>query len=114
MKKYIINSMPVMSRETVVYAKNPNEAWAIYWGHKEGKMVHANLGDLKFTDYADYVDPEIEEVKEVDSNGNKIDIRETILPTSTTVAFNMPRMFVDHTKPKIEEVKEVGRPPKKG
>ena len=34
----------------------------------------------------------------VDSDGNKIDIRETILPTSTTVAFNMPRMFIDHTK----------------
>tara|TARA_R100000773_G_C4115292_1_gene53417 strand:- start:295 stop:510 length:216 start_codon:yes stop_codon:yes gene_type:complete len=64
MKKYIINSIPVMSRNTVVYATNEDEAWEIYWGNKKGKIDHANIGDLEFTDFNDYVDPEIEEVKE--------------------------------------------------
>ena len=62
MKKYIINSMPVMSRKTIVYATNENEAWGIYWGHKKGEIQHANVGDLEFTDFDDYDDPEIEEV----------------------------------------------------
>ena len=54
--------MPVMSRKTIVYATNENEAWGIYWGHKKGEIQHANVGDLEFTDFDDYVDPEIEEV----------------------------------------------------
>ncbi len=61
MKKYIINSMPIMSRNTVVYAKNEDEAWDIYWGDKKAKIEQSNIGDLEYTDFDDYVDPEIKE-----------------------------------------------------
>ena len=64
MKKYIINSMPIMSRNTVVFAKNEDEAWDIYWGDKKGKIIKADIGDLGYTDFDDYVDPEITEIKE--------------------------------------------------
>ena len=55
--------MPVMSRNTVVYAKNEDEAWDIYWGDKKGKTEQSDIGDLEYTDFDDYVDPEIEEIK---------------------------------------------------
>ena len=55
--------MPVMKRETVVYAKNEDEAWDIYWGNKKGKIEHSDIGDLEYSYFDDYVDPEIEEVK---------------------------------------------------
>jgi hypothetical protein len=64
MKKYIINAMPVMSRNTVVYAKNEDEAWDIYYGDKKGKIEQSDIGDLEYTDFDDYVDPEITEDKE--------------------------------------------------
>ena len=63
-KKYIIESMPVMKRETVVYAKNEDEAWDIYWGNKKGKIEHSDIGDLEYSYFDDYVDPEITESKE--------------------------------------------------
>ena len=64
MKKYIIESMPVMKRETIVYAKNEDEAWDIYWGDKKGKIEHSDIGDLEYSYFDDYVDPEITESKE--------------------------------------------------
>ena len=59
MKKYVINSMPIMKRETVVYAKNEDEAWDIYWGDKKGKIEQSDIGDLEYTDVGDYLDPEM-------------------------------------------------------
>ena len=64
MKKYIINSLPVMSRNTIVYAKDEDDAWDIFYGDKKGKIIQADIDDLKYTDFDDYVDPEIEEEKE--------------------------------------------------
>ena len=64
MKKYIINSMPVMSRDTIVFAKNEEQAWRIFYGDQKGKMIDADVGDLEFSEFNDYVDPEIKEVKE--------------------------------------------------
>ena len=61
MKKYIINSMPVMSRNTIVYAKDEDDAWDIFYGDKKGKIEQSDIGDLKYTDFDDYVDPEITE-----------------------------------------------------
>ena len=63
MKKFIINSLPVMSRNTIVYAKDEDDAWDIFYGDKKGKIIQADIGDLKYTDFDDYVDPEIEEEK---------------------------------------------------
>lgn len=63
MKKYIINSMPVMSRDTVVFAKDEDEAWEIFYGDKKGKMIDVDTGDLEFTEFDDYVEPEIKEAK---------------------------------------------------
>ena len=64
LKQYKINSMPIMSRDTFVYAKDEDEAWEIYYGNKKGKIEQSDIGDLKYTDFNDYVDPEIEEIKE--------------------------------------------------
>ena len=55
--------MPIMSRNTVVYAKNEDDAWDIYWGDKKGKIEHSDIGDLEYWYFDDYVDTEIEEVK---------------------------------------------------
>ena len=55
--------MPIMKRETVVYAKNEDEAWDIYWGDKKGKIEQSDIGDLEYTDVGDYLDPEITESK---------------------------------------------------
>ena len=53
-----------MSRNTIVYAKDEDDAWDIFYGDKKGKIIQADIGDLKYTDFDDYVDPEIEEEKE--------------------------------------------------
>nr|BAR37228.1 hypothetical protein [uncultured Mediterranean phage uvMED]BAR37235.1 hypothetical protein [uncultured Mediterranean phage uvMED] len=58
MKKYIINSMPVMSRDCTIYAKNEDEAWEIYYGNQKGKI---QFHEPEYSDINDYVDPELKE-----------------------------------------------------
>jgi len=50
-----------MSRNTIVYAKDEDDAWDIFYGDKKGKIEQSDIGDLKYTDFDDYVDPEITE-----------------------------------------------------
>tara|TARA_A100001201_G_C4080087_1_gene198626 strand:+ start:944 stop:1162 length:219 start_codon:yes stop_codon:yes gene_type:complete len=63
-KKYVIESYPIMKREAVIYAKDQEEAWDIYWGDAEGDIKFDSYGELKFTEFEDYIDPDIYEDKQ--------------------------------------------------
>ena len=64
LKKYKMTTWPVMIREADIEAIDEQEAWDIFMGEKEGKIVWDDIGTMKFTHANDYVDPELEEVKE--------------------------------------------------
>ena len=65
-KKYIITSNPIVIRQAVVYAKNEEDAWDLYWGKnsKKGKIEFDSIGDCEYADVDDFVEPEIEVVDE--------------------------------------------------
>ena len=64
LKKYTMTTWPVMIRKADVEAVDEQEAWDIFMGEKEGKIVWDDIGTLQFADVNDYIDPELEEVKE--------------------------------------------------
>lgn len=64
LKKYRITTWPVMIRKADIEAVDEQEAWNIYMGEKEGKIVWDDIGTMQFSNASDYVDPELEEVKE--------------------------------------------------
>lgn len=63
LKKYVVTAFPIMESKAYVKATDEQEAWDIYMGNKEGNIEYNTMG-MEYSNFSDYLDPELEEVKE--------------------------------------------------
>tara|TARA_B100001559_G_scaffold218441_1_gene183203 strand:- start:629 stop:856 length:228 start_codon:yes stop_codon:yes gene_type:complete len=63
LKKYVVTAFPIMESKAYVKATDEQEAWDIYMGNKKGNIEYNTMG-MEYSNFSDYLDPELEEVKE--------------------------------------------------